>query len=176
MKSTNIKFISALLFSTMVFFTSVDQVNAQIRRPAPTGQVPKTTTGQQTNPYAGYNPKPTGQIAPAPTPAAPGVQQNQTTDPNVQDQQVIQDPAFTQPVQTEQTEQVITTQETQTVPAQQTQPIVNNQGQQTNVAVPAQQTTTTTRQTQQNTNQPRTTTQPVQQQQATPATPQRMKP
>ncbi|GGM93196.1 hypothetical protein GCM10010967_27880 [Dyadobacter beijingensis] len=38
--------------------------HAQVRQPAPTGQIPKAYSGAQSAPGATYKPKPTGQIAP----------------------------------------------------------------------------------------------------------------
>ena len=38
--------------------------NAQVRQPAPTGQVPRAYSGAQSAPAATFKPKPTGQIAP----------------------------------------------------------------------------------------------------------------
>lgn len=40
------------------------QVHAQVRQPAPTGQVPKAYSGAQSAPGTALQPKPTGQIAP----------------------------------------------------------------------------------------------------------------
>ncbi|SEI99209.1 hypothetical protein SAMN05216327_105156 [Dyadobacter sp. SG02] len=42
----------------------LNQADAQVRQPAPTGQVPKAYSGAQSAPAASYKPKPTGQIAP----------------------------------------------------------------------------------------------------------------
>lgn len=43
---------------------AVNHANAQVRQPAPTGQVPRAYTGAQSAPAASFKPKPTGQIAP----------------------------------------------------------------------------------------------------------------
>ncbi|WP_342087480.1 hypothetical protein [Dyadobacter sp. OTU695] len=43
---------------------AVNHANAQVRQPAPTGQVPRAYTGAQSAPAATFKPKPTGQIAP----------------------------------------------------------------------------------------------------------------
>jgi len=43
---------------------TLNQAHAQVRQPAPTGQVPKAYSGAQSSPAASYKPKPTGQIAP----------------------------------------------------------------------------------------------------------------
>ncbi len=49
--------VAGLLFAT-------NFANAQVRQPAPTGQVPRAYSGAQTAPAATFKPKPTGQIAP----------------------------------------------------------------------------------------------------------------
>lgn len=43
---------------------AVTDTHAQVRQPAPTGQVPKAYSGVQSAPTATYKPQPTGQIAP----------------------------------------------------------------------------------------------------------------
>ncbi|SDD59577.1 hypothetical protein SAMN04487996_101401 [Dyadobacter soli] len=43
---------------------AVTSAHAQVRQPAPTGQVPRAYSGVQSAPAATYKPKPTGQIAP----------------------------------------------------------------------------------------------------------------
>jgi hypothetical protein len=43
---------------------AINNANAQVRQPAPTGQVPKAYSGAQSAPAASFKPKPTGQIAP----------------------------------------------------------------------------------------------------------------
>ncbi|MDR6805587.1 hypothetical protein J2Y45_002104 [Dyadobacter sp. BE34] len=43
---------------------TMNNVNAQVRQPAPTGQVPRAYSGAQSAPAATFKPKPTGQIAP----------------------------------------------------------------------------------------------------------------
>lgn len=43
---------------------ALNTANAQVRQPAPTGQVPKAYSGVQSAPAATFKPKPTGQIAP----------------------------------------------------------------------------------------------------------------
>ncbi|GGH28690.1 hypothetical protein GCM10007423_15460 [Dyadobacter endophyticus] len=50
---------------------AVNHADAQVRQPAPTGQVPKAYTGAQSS-SAAFRPKPTGQIAPE-TPGRLGV-------------------------------------------------------------------------------------------------------
>lgn len=49
--------VAGLLFA-------MNHANAQVRQPAPTGQVPRAYTGAQSSPAATFKPKPTGQIAP----------------------------------------------------------------------------------------------------------------
>lgn len=49
--------VAGLLFTTNI-------ANAQVRQPAPTGQVPRAYSGAQSAPAATFKPKPTGQIAP----------------------------------------------------------------------------------------------------------------
>lgn len=46
------------------FLFAVTHANAQVRQPAPTGQIPKAYSGVQSAPAATYKPQPTGQIAP----------------------------------------------------------------------------------------------------------------
>lgn len=43
---------------------AINDTHAQVRQPAPTGQVPKAYSGVQSAPTATYKPQPTGQIAP----------------------------------------------------------------------------------------------------------------
>lgn len=43
---------------------ALNNANAQVRQPAPTGQVPRAYSGVQSAPAATFKPKPTGQIAP----------------------------------------------------------------------------------------------------------------
>jgi hypothetical protein len=43
---------------------ALNNANAQVKQPAPTGQVPKAYSGAQSAPAATFKPKPTGQIAP----------------------------------------------------------------------------------------------------------------
>ncbi|MBO9612895.1 MAG: hypothetical protein J7619_09385 [Dyadobacter sp.] len=43
---------------------TIDNVKAQVRQPAPTGQVPRAYSGAQSAPVATFKPRPTGQIAP----------------------------------------------------------------------------------------------------------------
>lgn len=49
--------VAGILFTTNI-------ANAQVRQPAPTGQVPRAYSGTQSAPTATFKPKPTGQIAP----------------------------------------------------------------------------------------------------------------
>lgn len=71
------------------------EANAQIRQPAPTGQIPKAYSGAQSNPAAGLQPKPTGQIAPE-VPGQLGVihQPTQTTTLPAQKVSEVQDLGF----------------------------------------------------------------------------------
>ncbi|WP_353719501.1 hypothetical protein [Dyadobacter sp. 676] len=56
-KTLTVAALAGLLFAA-------NHVNAQVRQPAPTGQVPKAYSGVQSTPAATYKPRPTGQIAP----------------------------------------------------------------------------------------------------------------
>ncbi len=52
------------LAATAGLLFSLTNTHAQVRQPAPTGQVPRAYSGAQSAPAATFKPKPTGQIAP----------------------------------------------------------------------------------------------------------------
>jgi hypothetical protein len=56
------KVLTAAAVAGLLFATNI--ANAQVRQPAPTGQVPRAYSGAQSAPAATFKPKPTGQIAP----------------------------------------------------------------------------------------------------------------
>jgi hypothetical protein len=136
---------TSLIWVAQVFIILFSlSANAQIRRPAPTGQIPKTYSGQSGNPYSGYQPKPTGQIAPAQPVEVPSQQGYQVAQPGqVPKATTTQDP-ITQPERYQatpasQTEEITTYQRTQVIPAPATQPETGYQTQPTANPVPDQQ-------------------------------------
>lgn len=56
------KVLTAAAVAGLLF--TMNNANAQVRQPAPTGQVPRAYSGAQSAPAASFKPKPTGQIAP----------------------------------------------------------------------------------------------------------------
>ncbi|MCE6990111.1 hypothetical protein [Dyadobacter sp. CY323] len=157
--------------AAVTLFLFAGNVYAQTRRPAPTGQVPKSYSGQPGSSYSEFKPKPTGQIAPA-----EGTIPQQTTNQaasqlsgNAQSGGVLQQgqvpkvnsnqdartfPERYNPNPVTQSETTITTQETQTLPGQ-NQSTTAGQVIQTDVTTPTEQgnTNSTTTQTPQAGNQ-----------------------
>lgn len=60
----HMKFKVSTVAAVAGFLFAVTHANAQVRQPAPTGQIPKAYSGVQSAPPATYKPQPTGQIAP----------------------------------------------------------------------------------------------------------------
>jgi hypothetical protein len=149
MKILNILLVSALITTEAIF---VDASAQRIpSRPAPTGKIPSSGTGQSARPYSEYQPKPTGQIQGATQAADPGqvtvpapvVQEGQVPKVNTsQDQSTFPEryqPAAAQPV-----EQVIEVEQTTTGTPQQTQQTGTNVQVETNVQTQRSTTTTQT--------------------------------
>jgi len=70
MKILNVLLVTALISAEAVFVNAYAQRIPS--RPAPTGKIPSSGTGQTARPYSEYQPKPTGQIQGAVQAADPG--------------------------------------------------------------------------------------------------------
>lgn len=70
MRILNVLLVTALISAEAVFVEAYAQRIPS--RPAPTGKIPSSGTGQSARPYAEYQPKPTGQIQGAVQAADPG--------------------------------------------------------------------------------------------------------
>ena len=150
MKFLTLAFIAAFIFTEAFFVQSHAQKIGS--RPAPTGKIPSSGSGQPARPYSDYQPKPTGQIQGATQAADPGAVNNPV--PAVQEGQVpkintSQDPITMperyQPATSQPVEQVIEVEQTTTQTPQQTQQ--TGTATQTQTTTQTQNGTTTTTQT-----------------------------